>query len=72
MDKIFARCRICDRQKIKIVDSTLTNDALVWWNNLHDCEKPQTCTGVKALNIQQFVSIDDSKNNLRILLISCL
>jgi hypothetical protein len=30
MDKIFARCRICDRQKIKIVVNTLTNDVLVW------------------------------------------
>jgi hypothetical protein len=30
MDKIFARRRICDRQKIKIVASTLMNDALVW------------------------------------------
>jgi hypothetical protein len=36
MDKIFARRCICDRQKIKIVDSNLTNDALVWWNNLHN------------------------------------
>jgi hypothetical protein len=26
MDKIFARCRICDRRKIKIVASTLAND----------------------------------------------
>jgi hypothetical protein len=29
MDKIFARRRICDSQKIKIMASTLTNDALV-------------------------------------------
>jgi hypothetical protein len=36
MDKIFARRCICDRRKIKIVASTLTNDALVWWNNLYD------------------------------------
>jgi hypothetical protein len=31
---------------------------------LHDYEKPQTWTDVKALMRQQFVSIDDSKNNL--------
>jgi hypothetical protein len=30
MDKIFARCRICDRRKIKIGANTLTNDLLVW------------------------------------------
>jgi hypothetical protein len=42
IDKIFARRRICDRRKIKIVAITLTNGALVWWNNLHDYEKPQT------------------------------
>jgi hypothetical protein len=64
MDKIFARCRICDRRKIKIVANTLTNDVLVWWNNLHDYEKPQTWTDVKALMRQQFVSMDDTKNNL--------
>jgi hypothetical protein len=39
-------------------------DTLVWWYNLHDYEKPQTWTGVKALMRQQFVSKDDSKNNL--------
>jgi hypothetical protein len=64
MDKFFARHHICDRRKIKIVASSLTNDGLVWWNNLHDYEKPQTWTDVKALMRQQFVSIDDSKNNL--------
>jgi hypothetical protein len=42
MDKIFARCRIYDRRKIKIVASTLTNHALVWWNKLHDYDKPHT------------------------------
>jgi hypothetical protein len=51
-------------RKIKIVASTLTNDALVWWNNLHDYEKPQNWTDVKALMRQQFVSMDDTKNNL--------
>jgi hypothetical protein len=51
-------------QKIKIVASSLTNDALVWWNNLHDYEKPQNWTNVKALMRQQFVSMDDTKNNL--------
>jgi hypothetical protein len=40
MDKIFTRSHICDRQKIKIVANTLTNGALVWWNNLRDYEKP--------------------------------
>jgi hypothetical protein len=49
MDNIFAQCRICDRRKIKIVASTLMNDALVWWNNLHYYERPQTWTDVKAL-----------------------
>jgi hypothetical protein len=44
--------------------STLTNDTLVWWNNLHDYEKPQTWTDVKALMRQQFVSMDDTENNL--------
>jgi cell division protein FtsI/penicillin-binding protein 2 len=63
LDKIFARRRICDRQKNKIVVNTLTNDALVWWNNLHDYEKPQTWRDVKAL-MKQFVSMDDTKNNL--------
>jgi hypothetical protein len=46
------------------VASTLTNDALVWWNNLHDYEKPQTWNDVKSLTRQQFISIDDTKNNL--------
>jgi hypothetical protein len=46
------------------VASTLTNDALVWWNNLHDYEKLQTWTDVKALMRQQFLSMDDTKNNL--------
>jgi hypothetical protein len=64
MDKIFARRHKCDRRKLKIVASTLTNDALVWWNNLHDYEKPKTWIDVKALMRQQFVSMDDSKNNL--------
>jgi hypothetical protein len=64
MDKLFARRRICDRRKIKIVASTLTNDVLVWWNNLHDYQKPQTWTDMKALMREQFVSIDDTKNNL--------
>jgi hypothetical protein len=64
MDKVFARRRICDRRKIKIVASTLTNDVLAWWNNLHDHEKPQTWTDVKALMRQQFVYMDDTKNNL--------
>jgi hypothetical protein len=45
------------------VASTLTNDTLVLWNNLHDYEKPQTWTDVKALMRQQFVSMDDSRNN---------
>jgi hypothetical protein len=47
-DKIFARHCICDISNIKIVDTTLTNHALVWWNNLYDYEKPQTLTNVKA------------------------
>jgi hypothetical protein len=64
MGKIFARRRICDRRKIKIVVSTLTNDALVWWNNLYDYEKPQTLNDLKALMRQQFISMDDTKNNL--------
>jgi hypothetical protein len=64
MDKIFARGHICDRRKIKIKASTLTNRALIWWNNLHDYEKPQTWTDVKALIREQFVSMDDTKNNL--------
>jgi hypothetical protein len=64
MDKFFARHHICDRRKIKIVASSLTNDGLVWWNNLHDYEKPQTWTAMKELMRQQFVSMDDSKNNL--------
>jgi hypothetical protein len=64
MDKIFAWRHICDRRKIKIMASTLTNDALVWWNNLHDYQKPQTWTSMKSLMRQQFVSMDDSKNNL--------
>jgi superoxide dismutase len=46
------------------VGNTLTNHALVWWNNLHDYEKPQTWTDMKALMRQQFVSVDDTKNNL--------
>jgi hypothetical protein len=64
MDKIFARRHICDRQKIKTVASTLTDDALVLWNNLHDYEKLQTWTDVKALMREQFISMDDTKNNL--------
>jgi hypothetical protein len=64
MNKIFARRCIYDRRKIKIVSSTLTNNALVWWNNLHDSDKPQTWTDVKALMREQFVSMDDTKNNL--------
>jgi hypothetical protein len=64
MDKIFARRSISDRRKNKIVASTLTNDTLVWWNNLHDYEKLQTWIDVKALMRQQFVSMDDTKNNL--------
>jgi hypothetical protein len=64
MNKIFARRRICYRRKIKIVASTLTNDALLWWKNLHDYEKPQTWTDVKSLMREQFVSMDDTKNNL--------
>jgi hypothetical protein len=63
MDKIFARRRICDRRKIKIKASTLMNDALVWWNNLHDYEKPRTWTDVKVL-MRQKNSMDDTKNNL--------
>jgi hypothetical protein len=46
------------------VASTLTNDVLVWWNNLHDYEKPQIWTDVKALMRHQFVSMDNSKNSL--------
>jgi hypothetical protein len=42
----------------------ITNDLLVWRNNLHDYEKPQTWTDVKALMREQFVYIDDTKNNL--------
>jgi hypothetical protein len=64
MYKIFAQCRICGRRKIKVVASTLTNHLLVLWNNLHDYEKPQTWTDVKALMRKQFVSMDDTKNNL--------
>jgi hypothetical protein len=63
MYKIFARRRICVMRKIKIVASTLTNYAIVWWNNLHDYEKPQTWTDVKVLMRQQFASMDDTKNN---------
>jgi hypothetical protein len=37
---------------------------LVWWNNLHDYEKPQTWTNVKALMREQFIYMDDTKNNL--------
>jgi hypothetical protein len=37
---------------------------LVWWNNLHDYEKPQTWTNMKALMRQHFFSMDDTKNNL--------
>jgi hypothetical protein len=64
VDTIFARRHICDSRKIKIVASTLTNDALVWWKNLHDYEKPQTWIDVKTLMTEQFVSMDDTKNNL--------
>jgi hypothetical protein len=31
---------------------------------LHEYEKPQACTDVKALMREQFVSMDDTKNNL--------
>jgi hypothetical protein len=51
-------------KKNKIAASTLTNDALVWWNNLHNYEKPQTWTNVQALMREQFVSMDDTKHNL--------
>jgi hypothetical protein len=46
------------------VASTSTNDVLVWWNNLHDYDKPHTWTHVKTLMREQFVSMDDTKNNL--------
>jgi hypothetical protein len=46
------------------VTSILTNDALVWWNHLHDYERPQTWNDVKALMRQQFISMDDTNNNL--------
>jgi hypothetical protein len=46
------------------VSSTLTNHALLRCDNLHDYEKPQTWTDVKALMRKQFVSMDDTKNNL--------
>jgi hypothetical protein len=59
MNKIFARRRICDRRKIKIVASTSTNHALVWWNNLHDYDKQQTWANIKALIREQFVSSHD-------------
>jgi hypothetical protein len=64
MDNIFARRRICDRQNIKIVASTLVNHVLVWWNNFHDYVKPQTWTDVKSVMREQFVCMDDTKYNL--------
>jgi hypothetical protein len=59
MDKSFAQHRICDRRKIKIVASTLTNHALVWWNNLHYYDKPKTWDDMKDLMREQFVSSQD-------------
>jgi hypothetical protein len=43
------------------VASTLTNDALVWWINLHGYKKPQTWTDMRALVREQFISMDDTK-----------
>ena len=59
-DKIFARWRICDRRKIKIVASTLMNHALVWWNNFHDYDKPKLWANMKALMRERFVSSNDA------------
>jgi hypothetical protein len=41
------------------VASTLTNHASVWWNNLHDYDKPKTWADMKALMREQFVSSHD-------------
>jgi hypothetical protein len=59
MDKIFSRCHICDRRKIKIVASTLMNHALVWWNNLHNYDKQKMWADMKTRIREQFVSSHD-------------
>ena len=36
IDNIFSQCRMCEYRKIKNASSVLTDNALVWWDNL--CE----------------------------------
>ena len=36
IDNIFSQCRMCEHRKIKNASSVLTDNALVWWDNL--CE----------------------------------
>ena len=56
MNQIFAKCRIYDRRKIKIVISVLMNDALTWWNNLHNDDKPYIWDDMKLVMREQFIT----------------
>ena len=56
VDQIFAQCRLCDRKMIKIATNVLKEHALLWWNNLHDHNKPRTWLDMKILMRKQFNS----------------
>jgi hypothetical protein len=58
MDKKFAQCHKCDRRKIKIVISSLTSCALIWWENLCVSGKPQTWKDMKILIREKFYQHD--------------
>ena len=56
VDQIFAQCRLCNRKMIKIATNVLKEHALLWWNNLHDHNKPRTWLDMKILMRKQFNS----------------
>jgi hypothetical protein len=58
MDKKFAQCRMCDGRNIKIVVSSLTSCALIWWENLCVLDKPQTWKDLKILMREKFYQHD--------------
>jgi hypothetical protein len=63
MDKIFGQRRICERRNIRNVNSTFTNDALVWWKHLCESDElAKTWNDVKILMRKTFIDSSPASN----------
>jgi hypothetical protein len=63
MDEIFGQRCICERRKLKNVDSALMNNALAWWKHLCESDElPKAWIDAKILMRKTFVDSSSASN----------